>query len=274
MLEFLIPAAASLASGLLGRSQQQSMFDQNAQLQREFAQNGVIWKAQQAEQAGVSKLFALGAPTTSFSPISVGGDPLASSVSSMGQDIGRAVHATSDASKRQTAMVEANHVAQLVKTQAEVDYIRSRTAAITQTAAPALPALVNAPGSSANLPGQGSADQLVKVSPGKTEALAPGNPSQAAVIAPDMAFSRTRTGYSPVPSATIKEQIEDITIPQLMWGIRNNILPIAGINQNPPQADPGKDNVWVFHPGLGEYQAHPRSSWWAKAFGRKSDVWR
>ena len=40
--------------------------------QKEFAQNGIRWKVEDAKAAGIHPLFALGAQGATFSPISVG----------------------------------------------------------------------------------------------------------------------------------------------------------------------------------------------------------
>lgn len=65
---------------------------ENMALQREFAQSGVQWKVADAQKAGIHPLAALGANTTSFSPVSLG-DLKGSNFGEMGQDIGRAVKA-------------------------------------------------------------------------------------------------------------------------------------------------------------------------------------
>lgn len=82
----------------------------NIALQKEFAQQGIRWKVEDAKAAGVHPLYALGASTHSFSPVSVGGagypgDPgvsqstpaidtgMPNALANAGQDIGRAVSA-------------------------------------------------------------------------------------------------------------------------------------------------------------------------------------
>lgn len=69
----------------------------NIALQREFAQNGIRWKVEDAQRAGVHPLYALGASTTGFSPVSVGATntmaPLAEMSKDLGQDLSRAVSA-------------------------------------------------------------------------------------------------------------------------------------------------------------------------------------
>lgn len=90
----LVSAGASLLGGRQNRSYGQDMFAQNAALQREFAQKGIQWKVKDAQQAGVHPLYALGANTHSFSPVSVGN--VDSGLSDAGQHIGRAIEAGMD----------------------------------------------------------------------------------------------------------------------------------------------------------------------------------
>lgn len=113
MFEAILGGATKLIGGLLGKSSQdkaneiaQQQAAQNIQLQKDFAQNAISWKVADAQRAGVHPLYALGASTTSFSPVSVGvsgADPLASALGDMGQDVSRAAGALRGAPERQTA---------------------------------------------------------------------------------------------------------------------------------------------------------------------------
>lgn len=95
----LISAGATLAGGLLGNRSSRKAAQANINLQREFAQQGIRWKVADAKAAGIHPLYALGAATHSFSPVSVS-DPRGEALHSMGQDIGRAMHATATAAER------------------------------------------------------------------------------------------------------------------------------------------------------------------------------
>lgn len=68
----------------------------NIALQKEFAKNGIQWKVQDAIKAGIHPLAALGANTTSFSPISVGarGPNASEGFNIAGQNISRAILAS------------------------------------------------------------------------------------------------------------------------------------------------------------------------------------
>lgn len=116
MLDALISAGSKLLGGFLSDKAteknnaanlafQREQLDRNEALQREFANSGIQWKVQDAEKAGVHPLYALGANTTSFSPISMSAssDPktgLGNALSDMGQDVSRAIRATSSAEDR------------------------------------------------------------------------------------------------------------------------------------------------------------------------------
>lgn len=133
MLGSLISAGSQLIGGLLGKSsadraaataknqQRKAQYaanrdrkfaanwaQKNIDLQKEFAQSGIRWKVEDAKAAGVHPLYALGANTIGFNPVSVGGgsgggflpagssnggDILGQALSNAGQDIGRAVSA-------------------------------------------------------------------------------------------------------------------------------------------------------------------------------------
>lgn len=267
-----ISVGGSLLGGLLGKSSadenraaQERQAAQNRADQREFAQNSIQWKVADAKKAGLHPLAAIGSPTHSFSPISLGGgsssSSMGSAVSAMGQDISRAVAAGSTAPQQVTQLQQAMAGLDLERASLQNDLLRSQIARLNQAAVPPLPG----PLANADLSG-------VKTELSKTESVAPGAPSQAAAVVPDVSFAETSTGLAPVPSKSVKDLVEDITIPQLMWGLRNNILPIAGINQNPPQRSAGEGKVWVFHPGLGEYQSVDKNSWWARMLARPRDL--
>lgn len=68
----------------------QDQFNTNVQMQREFAQHGLSWKAQDARDAGLHPLAALGASGINFQPVYVGGEKK-TNFRDFGQDIYKAV---------------------------------------------------------------------------------------------------------------------------------------------------------------------------------------
>lgn len=104
MIGPIISAGANLLSGLFSSKATEkaneanaAQAQQNVALQKQFAQEGIRWKVADAKAAGIHPLYALGASTTSFSPVSVGAVPntgLAAGMANAGQDLSRAFQAT------------------------------------------------------------------------------------------------------------------------------------------------------------------------------------
>lgn len=110
-----LPALATAASGALsffGASQANkanaAQAAANMQAQREFAKHGIRWKVNDAREAGIHPLYALGAQTTSFSPVSVGATNEmagpAAALAGMSQDISRSINATRTQPERVAAI--------------------------------------------------------------------------------------------------------------------------------------------------------------------------
>ena len=116
MIGDIISAGANLVGGFLNRqakkdevAAQERMAAQNIQLQKDFAQQGIRWKVEDAKQAGIHPLYALGASTTSFSPVSISGGAdtsMGDAVSRAGGDIGRAINATRTSEERSAAAAQ------------------------------------------------------------------------------------------------------------------------------------------------------------------------
>ena len=94
-------AAGSVFGGLLDRREARRSQAYQAELQREFAQQGIQWRVKDAQQAGVHPLYAIGAPAISASPIAVGTSQMGPALSQAGQNIGRAVEASMTRKERQ-----------------------------------------------------------------------------------------------------------------------------------------------------------------------------
>lgn len=123
-----IGQAAGGAAGLFGGGssggswQQLAIMREQAQLQREFAQNGIQWRVADAKAAGIHPLYAIGGGGASYSPSAVsvgdrGGGDLGRDLANMGQGIGRAVAATASKEDRSeaayTAQVRAENLKRL-----------------------------------------------------------------------------------------------------------------------------------------------------------------
>lgn len=106
-----LPLLGSIGSSIAGwfgaqeqNKTQMEMAQRNIDLQREFATTGIQWRVRDAKKAGVHPLYALGANTTSFSPVSVGTVNEMAPFANMGQDLSRAAAAMAGPSARANAV--------------------------------------------------------------------------------------------------------------------------------------------------------------------------
>lgn len=258
MFEALLPAAisagANILGGIMGRDSASDAAAAQMAWQKKVMKHQIQWRVEDANKAGVHPLFALGAQVSSPGSVSYS-DPLPDALGRAGQDISRAMSVGQSQTGKIGQLGEAAANLQLENMQLQNQILASRLRLMNQ---PGTPPALTAPQGNV-MPGQGDSPNLVQVKPGTTETSSPTAPGQAAVVVPDLAFSETATGLAPIPSKSVKEQIEDITLPQLMWGIRNTVLPNFGIGQ-PPQRDPGPGRQWGWSHIRQEWQSVPIDS--------------
>lgn len=111
---WLGPAIAAAGSILSGDNQRKSMHEQ-MDAQREFAQMGIRWKVADAKAAGIHPLYAIGANTVGYSPVSVGDTGIGTALQGMGQDISAAY------ARQQTQQEREASAAKTAFRQAEID---------------------------------------------------------------------------------------------------------------------------------------------------------
>lgn len=80
------PIIAKAAGDIFGAGESRKQAHEQMDMQREFAQQGISWKVADAKRAGIHPLYALGASTHSYSPVTVG----QADYGQMGQDLTRA----------------------------------------------------------------------------------------------------------------------------------------------------------------------------------------
>lgn len=164
--------AANLAQARENNATQAKYAQLNLDQQREFAQNGIRWKTQDAIAAGLHPLAALGAQVSSFAPISVGtssadikSSPL--DLAPMGQNISRAISAGSTAPERtdkQAAAVQAIATTQaLEKGSLENDLLRTNIALTRSQIGPPIP--IPRPGPARSTSGFAVSDDDLKQKP-------------------------------------------------------------------------------------------------------------
>lgn len=98
-----IGAGASLLGGLLGSRSARRQQREGLEAQREFAQQGIRWRVEDAKAAGLHPLYALGASTSGPS-FSVMDDPMARGLSEAGQNVSRAVQAQETAAQTEARL--------------------------------------------------------------------------------------------------------------------------------------------------------------------------
>lgn len=271
MLGSLISAGASLLGGLMGKSSaddareaQMAMNERNIALQKEFAQNGIQWKVQDAKAAGLHPIYALGGSTASFTPVSANfsaDTSIPNAMAAAGQDIGRAVNATRSASDRVDAFSKTAQALQLENMSLQNDNLRSeiasKAARLNQQINPPMPSVADRwliPGQAqASLPASIIKPDLFKQSPGD-----PWKTSQEPGANPDTGHLRTSGGLFPVPGQKAKEAIEDNWYQETMHFIRNNLLPMISPKFNEPPHPPSKGKAWVYDPVYGYKQVPDR----------------
>lgn len=247
MLGNIIEAGSNIVAGILGGNEK----DKDRKLQKEFAQQGIQWKVADAKAAGIHPLAALGAQTTSFSPVSVGEPSLASGLASAGQDISRAVDATRNQTQKVDAYTKTVQDLNVRRMGLENELLASQIAKVNQAGvSPALPGATD----QYLLEGQGNSP-LVTNSPLERTVGARGAPFQEPGAIPDVGFSRTATGYHPVYSKDVKDRLEEDFVGSILWSLRNRLAPsFEHGSQNPPAFTGEGNGYWIYSPTAQEYR--------------------
>lgn len=123
-----IGAAANLLGGKLSGDRAEKLAQQQMMMQLAFAQHGLSWKVQDAKDAGIHPLYAIGAPTQSFSPVSIGGSDIGAGLAAAGQDIGRAFAATATRGERASSGSEQLLALQIERGHLENGILRTKLA--------------------------------------------------------------------------------------------------------------------------------------------------
>lgn len=256
MLAEALGAIGSIAGGLLGNKSAEKAAKQNIETQKEFAKNSLSWKAADAERAGISKVFAMGAPTASFTPSSVGGN--FDFLGSAGQNIGRAMEAGQ--SNPQTAASRTGQAIQLEGMQLDNDIKRANLSSILRTQSqPGSPPGIPSPNTVDFIPGQGHDQGEVNVST-KIDTANRLDPSTTPGFTPEVMLTRTNSGgYSPALPPALQEAYESMGIlPTMQWWARNLIRPMYSDDARPGELMKTlpKDYHLRYNPIFGEYTKH------------------
>jgi len=236
--------AASAAASILGGQSEWKK-------QKKVLQNQIQWRVADAEKAGVHPLYALGAPTMSYTPS--GSDNGAGALAGMGQDLSRAKLAQMDARERRAELLAATaradreftmkqeqHAVDLETGMLQNDLLRSQIGRANSAQLPPSPPT----------PTRGPNAGAVTV-PSEVRASAPGDGRRQAGTITDYQYVRTGQGIGVVPSEDIAQRFDEIPGQGIGWWWRNNALPFFGRNvPRPPPADQfplPPDYRWVWN---------------------------
>lgn len=240
MIGALISAGSSLLGGLLGKDSAEDAAKRNAALQREFAQNSLQWKAEDARKAGIHPVYAMGAPTYTPSSVFSGDNSFGAGIASAGQDVGRAIDATRTAPQRLDAVSRTAQALELERGGLQNDLLRAQIAEIqARNMSPPFPSAVD----DNFIPGQGNSGVNTKAL--ERIASAHNHPWSEAGPVTDVGFTRTSSGgLAPVYSSDAKQRLEDDWIGMLAWNLRNRLIPsvtFGAYGPHPPGFDKMRD---------------------------------
>jgi hypothetical protein len=237
-----IGGIGSIVGGIVGSNNAQAVAGMNYEAQKEFAQNGIRWKVEDAKRAGIHPLYALGASTQGYSP-SGGYDGdygIADAAAQFGQGFERAQQAkmtkeererqdVRDAIQDMAALEDLNQKRRMNDAQirlANSEIFRNfalSTNALRKTGLP--PAMPG--GSGGVIDGQSESYATGQTTPEISEVVTSlaGLPSVQAGSPPDVRFYKTRTGRTPLPTEESADAMDAAFLSGLQWSFRNNVLP-------------------------------------------------
>lgn len=275
----VIGAGASLLGGLLGkssadraRSDQKAHLQQERQFREQLALNGIQWKVADAKKAGIHPLYAMGASTPTYAPISANFKADDTSyIGRMGQHLGRAANAVASGPERKAGQAYTAQLRglQLERAQLENTLLASRIRTATQAG--------TGPGRGLSggrqgtiIPGQGDTLNIKKAD----REIADDHGSSEKHKTAAGAWVKTRTGLVRGWSERGRQLTEE------QWGaetgatIRRNILPSVGIygGQKPSlklyPLPPGQD--WAYHPLYQEWRPSKKTTGGHVTFNTKA----
>jgi len=142
----LIGGVGSLIGGNQSKKNAEKQAQMNYFAQKEFAQNGIRWRVDDAKKSGIHPLFALGANTSGYSPVSgySGDGGISDFSSSMGQSFERAVQAKKTPAEREIERLKQEKMFDLEVQQKEANIALtnaeiSRVSSVQQQQVPAMP---------------------------------------------------------------------------------------------------------------------------------------
>lgn len=284
-----IGAVGSIAGGLIGANATANAAGLSYEAQKEFAQNGIRWKVEDAKRAGIHPLYALGASTNGFTPVGgYGGDyGIADAAAHLGQGFERAQQAkmtkeerdkqdVRDAIQDMAALEDLNQKRRMNDAQirlANSEIFRNfalSTNALRKTGLP--PAMPG--GLGGVIAGQGNSYATGQTTPEISSVVTSekGTPSVQAGSPPDVRFYRTISGgRAPLPTEEAGDAMDAALGAGLQWSFRNNLVPwLANFFPiNDPHRLPGE----YYDLLAGEYRKKDSKRSFIDTLRRASNIW-
>lgn len=242
--------------------QQLAVAKRNMAMQKEFAKSGIGWKVKDAQKAGIHPLYALGAQTLSFNPVSVGLDtavsqapqyqggsavPDYSGLADAGQNIGRAIDQGLSMAGSMESLQLGLAQAQVEGAMLDNDIKRTQLASALVTNATSVGPRM---GSYSGDPFDGASGDAIRLTQPtiqrqtRRDVADPRAPHNIPGSGPSVGYIQNATGgYEPIMPPELAESYESDWIGSLGWQIRNRLLPNI-INMPPPKLGrPGSGEV-------------------------------
>lgn len=259
MLPAILGAVGSIAGGLLGNKSAKAAAKANTAAQIKVMKNQLQWKAADAEKAGISKIFAMGAPTQSFAPTSVGGN--FDFLGGAGQNIGRAMQAGQSDPQQTSAIGKQAAAVQLEGLALDNDIKRAQLTSLVRTnTQPGSPPGIPAPNTVHFMPSQGDAAQGETDVKTKIDTASAIDPSATPGVTPEVMLTRTNTGgYSLALPPALQEAYESMGAwPRWQWSYRNLVRPYFDKSSRPKELTERAGKQLQFNPFTGEYHYVPK----------------
>lgn len=285
----IVSAVGSIAGGILGANSAQNVAGMNYEAQKEFAQNGIRWKVEDAKRAGIHPLYALGASTQGYSPSGgyTGDYGISDAAAHLGQGYERAQQAkmtkeerdkqdVRDAIQDMAALEDLNQKrrmndAQIRLANSEIfrNYALSTNALRKTGLPPAMPG-----GLGGVIAGQGNSYATGQTTPEISSVVTSekGTPSVQAGSPPDVRFYRTLSGgRAPLPTEDAGDAMDAALGAGLQWSFRNNLVPwLANFFPiNDPHRLPGE----YYDLLTGEYRKKDSKRSFIDTLRRVNNIW-
>lgn len=285
----IVSAVGSIAGGILGANSAQNVAGMNYEAQKEFAQNGIRWKVEDAKRAGIHPLYALGASTQGYSPSGgyTGDYGISDAAAHLGQGYERAQQAkmtkeerdkqdVRDAIQDMAAFEDLNQKRRM--NDAQIRLVNSEifrnfalsTNALRKTGLP--PAMPG--GLGGVIAGQGNSYATGQTTPEISSVVTSekGTPSVQAGSPPDVRFYRTLSGgRAPLPTEDAGDAMDAALGAGLQWSFRNNLVPwLANFFPiNDPHRLPGE----YYDLLTGEYRKKDSKRSFIDTLRRVNNIW-